>query len=143
MVIFYCNYDITLLSHQNRKKLVEKASRSEGVYNRADEPSVTFCEKGAATKHTKKDRSINGLFDCSIVCCDVVEMRRVRVLCTHLQFDPKSTPFGTLTAPLAYKTVHRTVLFNRSCLSEFNSLSINNNNHAFGVVIVVGGDEES
>lgn len=54
MVIFYCNYDITLLSHQNRKKLVEKASRSEGVYNRADEPSVTFCEKGAATKHTKK-----------------------------------------------------------------------------------------
>ena len=69
----FCKYDIVLLPHQNRKKLVAKASRSEGVYNRADEPSVTFCEKGAATEHMIKDRSKNGLFNCSVVCCDVYE----------------------------------------------------------------------
>ncbi len=28
----------------------------------------------------KKDRSKNGLLDCSVVCCDVVEMRRIELL---------------------------------------------------------------
>ena len=28
---------------ENRKKLVATVSRREGVYNRAGEPSVTFC----------------------------------------------------------------------------------------------------
>ena len=35
-----------------RKKLVATANRREGVYNRAGEPSVTFCGKGGAAKQT-------------------------------------------------------------------------------------------
>ena len=54
-----------------RKRLLATARRSEGVYNRADEPSVTFCEKGVATEHIKNDHFASGHFDCSIVCCDV------------------------------------------------------------------------
>ena len=33
------------MNPRTRKKLVATASRREGVYNRAGEPSVTFCEK--------------------------------------------------------------------------------------------------
>ena len=33
------------LNSRTRKKLVATANRCEGVYNRAGEPSVTFCEK--------------------------------------------------------------------------------------------------
>ena len=49
-----------------------------------------------------------------------------------LQADPKAIklPFGTRLAPLAEKTVHRTVFFNRSCLSEFDSLSNKKNETA-------------
>ena len=35
---------------RNRKRLLATASRSEGVYNRAGEPGVTFCEKGGAVE---------------------------------------------------------------------------------------------
>ncbi len=73
-----------LLLYQNRKKLIATARRSEGVYNRADKPSVAFCEKGAATEHMKKDRSKNGLFGCSVVCCDVVEARGIEPLSENL-----------------------------------------------------------
>jgi len=38
-----------------------------------------FLRKGAATEHMKKDRK-SGLFDCSEVCCDVVETRRIELL---------------------------------------------------------------
>ena len=34
--------------NKTRKKLVATVSRCEDVYNRADEPSVTFCERGGA-----------------------------------------------------------------------------------------------
>ena len=54
-----------------RKKVVATASRCEGVYNRAGEPSVPFCERGAATKHMKKSQPKAGIFKCSVVCCDV------------------------------------------------------------------------
>ena len=33
------------MNSRTRKKLVATANRCEGVYNRAGEPSVTFCEK--------------------------------------------------------------------------------------------------
>ena len=33
-----------------RKRLVATASRREGVYNRAGEPSVTFCGKGGTVE---------------------------------------------------------------------------------------------
>lgn len=33
---------------QSQKKVVATASRREGVYNQTGEPSVPFCEKGAA-----------------------------------------------------------------------------------------------
>ena len=31
---------------KTHKKLIATVSRCEGVYNRTDEPSVTFCERG-------------------------------------------------------------------------------------------------
>ena len=44
-----------------RKKLVATANRREGVYNRAGEPSVTFCGKGGAvTERTKKPSHLRG-----------------------------------------------------------------------------------
>lgn len=35
---------------KTHKKLLATAHRSESVYNRADEQSVTFCERGEARK---------------------------------------------------------------------------------------------
>lgn len=40
--------------HRTRKKLVAKQSRSEGVYNRAGDLSVTFCGKGGATECVRR-----------------------------------------------------------------------------------------
>ena len=40
----------TQKTSQNRKKLVTTARRSERVYKRADERSVTFCEKGGTVE---------------------------------------------------------------------------------------------
>ena len=54
------------------QKAIATVSRCEGVYNRADELSVTFYEKGAA-EHMKNDHFQSGHFDCSVVYCDVVE----------------------------------------------------------------------
>ena len=43
--VSYCQR--TKIIYAARKKLVATANRCEGVYNRAGEPSVTFCERGA------------------------------------------------------------------------------------------------
>ena len=51
-----------LCRRHSRKKVVTTVSRCEGVYNRTDEPSVPFCEKGAATKWTKNTHSIEWVF---------------------------------------------------------------------------------
>ncbi|MCQ4021793.1 MULTISPECIES: hypothetical protein [unclassified Ruminococcus] len=41
----FCAFYRCELNSHTRKRLVATASRSEGVYNRAGEPSVTFCGK--------------------------------------------------------------------------------------------------
>ena len=73
-----------------RKKVVATASRCEHVYKRTEELSVPFCEKGAATEHIKNDHFASGHFDCSVVCCDVVEMTGVEPVSENI-FTPAST----------------------------------------------------
>ena len=104
----------------NRKKLVATAKRREGVYNRTVEPSVTFFEKGAAADKVKpyfknKIRRTERLA--------VTWWRRGEYVlpCKTLLSDRTKT-CSTRFAPLTDKTVHRTVLLNRSSLKEFNSL---------------------
>ena len=75
----------------------------------------------------RKDRK-SGLFDCSEVCCDVVEMRRMKsCLASFLCSSTKAPALVPGFAPLTDKIVHRTILFYRSSLSEFDSfLSMQN-----------------
>ena len=54
---------------QTRKKLVATASRHESVYNRTDEPSVTFHERGGTTVRvmdfcSNKNRERSNPFRC-------------------------------------------------------------------------------
>lgn len=55
-----------------RKKLVATANRREGVYNRAGEPSVTFCGKGGAAKQTNTPSFRWGIV--SGACSDVAHL---------------------------------------------------------------------
>ena len=48
--VLFSGASVHNVSKQTHKKLVATASRCEGVYNRAGEPSVTFCERGEARK---------------------------------------------------------------------------------------------
>ena len=84
------NIDAIVPKARSRKKVVAKQRRNSRVYKRIADLSVPFCEKGAATEHMIKDRSKNGLFDCSVVCCDVVEMTGVEPVSENI-FTPAST----------------------------------------------------
>ena len=70
------NIDAVVPKARSRKKVVAKQRRNSRVYKRIADLSVPFCEKGAATEHTKNDHLKSGHFDCSVVCCDVVGMTR-------------------------------------------------------------------
>ena len=65
------NIDAVVPKARSRKKVVAKQRRNSRVYKRIADLSVPFCEKGAATEHTKNDHLKSGHFDCSVVCCDV------------------------------------------------------------------------
>ena len=65
------NIDAVVPKARSRKKVVAKQRRNSRVYKRIADLSVPFCEKGAATEHTKNDHLKSGHFDCSEVCCDV------------------------------------------------------------------------
>ena len=78
-----------------RKRLVVKQRRYERVYKRIADLNVTFYEKGAATKHMKNDHLKSGRFDCSVVCCDVVEMTGDSRYAPYLLVHPNSLSFGT------------------------------------------------
>ena len=61
----------------SRKRLVVKQRRYECVYKWIADLNVTFCEKGAATKHIKNDHFASGHFDCSVVCCDLAKQSNI------------------------------------------------------------------
>ena len=64
--------------------LLPHFNRDSGV----PEKPVAFWGEGAATKHMIKDRSKNGLLDGSVVCCDVVETRRINKPSVYVTCDP-------------------------------------------------------
>ena len=49
-----CYKKDAMYPRRTRKRLVATVSRREGVYNRAGEPSVTFCGRGGMTKRYEK-----------------------------------------------------------------------------------------
>ena len=87
------NIDAVVPKARSRKKVVAKQRRNSRVYKRIADLSVPFCEKGAATEHTKNDHLKSGHFDCSVVCCDVVEMTGVEPVSENI-FTPASTGVG-------------------------------------------------
>ena len=64
------------LNSRTCKKLVATANRCKGVYNRAGEPSVTFCEK----EEQRRERALIFIKNRSKrykACSDVAETERI------------------------------------------------------------------
>ena len=77
-----------------RKKLVATANRREGVYNRAGEPSVTFCGKGGAAKQTNTPSFRWGIV--SGACSDVAHLTG---------FEPVAYRLGGINRPFC-RVIH-------------------------------------